>query len=172
MSLEKLNTWLTLVANLGVLAGIVILAVEISQNTRALNAAALNDIQDDILELVSVDVDAVSFSLGIDEKIRNGELLSDMEAEIHLRKFIRAMRIHESHWFQYDSGLLDEELYEAYKIHWNATAYMHESIYRSEKESMVTNGLFHPGFAQAFIDHIDNSPPFSRVRPDDERMKL
>lgn len=38
MNVEKLNVWLNLVANLGVIAGIVFLAVEISQNTTAIRA--------------------------------------------------------------------------------------------------------------------------------------
>ena len=38
--MEKLNQWLTLAANLGVLAGLVFLALEIQQNTSAINRQA------------------------------------------------------------------------------------------------------------------------------------
>lgn len=40
MSVEKLSHWLTLVANLGVLAGIIFLAIELQQNNRLLESEA------------------------------------------------------------------------------------------------------------------------------------
>ncbi len=43
MKLNPLNTWLTLAANLGVIAGIIFLALEIQQNTRTMQAAAIQD---------------------------------------------------------------------------------------------------------------------------------
>jgi len=43
MYLDNLNKWLTLLANLGVLAGIIFLAIEIGQNTAAINRQAAND---------------------------------------------------------------------------------------------------------------------------------
>ena len=43
MNLEKLNQWLTLFANFGVLAGIIFLGFEISQNTRTMQAAAIQE---------------------------------------------------------------------------------------------------------------------------------
>ena len=43
MKLDQLNTWLALAANLGVVAGIVFLGLEIQQNTRTMQAAAIQD---------------------------------------------------------------------------------------------------------------------------------
>jgi len=43
MNLEKLNQWLTLLANLGVMTGIIFLVVELSQNTQALRANAIQN---------------------------------------------------------------------------------------------------------------------------------
>lgn len=40
MKLSQLNDWLSLIANLGVLVGLVVLIVEISQNTRAIDNEA------------------------------------------------------------------------------------------------------------------------------------
>ena len=39
--MEKLNTWIALIANVAVLVGIIFLVVEISQNTQALKASAI-----------------------------------------------------------------------------------------------------------------------------------
>ena len=41
MNLDNLNKWLTLAANLAILAGIVLLILEIQQNTRATNISSL-----------------------------------------------------------------------------------------------------------------------------------
>lgn len=44
--LKRLNTWLTLAANVGVLAGIVFLALEIGQNTAATHSATVQSVTD------------------------------------------------------------------------------------------------------------------------------
>ena len=41
--MDRLNVWLTLAANLGVIAGIIFLGLEIQQNTRMMQAAAIQD---------------------------------------------------------------------------------------------------------------------------------
>ena len=43
MKLSELNEWLSLIANVGVLAGIIFLAIEIQQNTNVVRTAAYND---------------------------------------------------------------------------------------------------------------------------------
>ena len=43
MKLSELNEWLTLVANVGVIAGIVFLAIEIQQNTDVIRASSYNE---------------------------------------------------------------------------------------------------------------------------------
>ncbi len=43
MNLDRLNHWLTLLANIGVLAGIIFLAQEIRQNTQTMQAAAIQE---------------------------------------------------------------------------------------------------------------------------------
>jgi len=44
--LQKINTWLTLAANVGVLAGIIFLALEIQQNTAATHSATVQSVTD------------------------------------------------------------------------------------------------------------------------------
>ncbi len=43
MDLKKLNQWLTLFANIGVLAGIIFLGFEIRQNTQIMKADAIQE---------------------------------------------------------------------------------------------------------------------------------
>jgi hypothetical protein len=60
MNLEKLNTWLSLLANIGVLAGIVFLAIEISQSNRQAQSetfqARINEIDQSQREYALSDV--------------------------------------------------------------------------------------------------------------------
>ena len=53
MNLEKLNHWLTLAANLGVLAGIIFLAIEIQQSTNAQLATSRQQVMEADLVLVT-----------------------------------------------------------------------------------------------------------------------
>jgi len=43
MALDTVNRWLTLSANIAVIAGIIALVVEVNQNTRAMNAASRDE---------------------------------------------------------------------------------------------------------------------------------
>jgi len=43
MNLDNANQWLTLLANLGVIAGIIFLGLEIQQNTRTMQATAIQE---------------------------------------------------------------------------------------------------------------------------------
>ncbi len=51
MSLDKVNRWLTLLANVGVLAGIVFLALEMRHNSNAINAQTHDSIADGFITL-------------------------------------------------------------------------------------------------------------------------
>ena len=44
--MEKLNQWMTLVANVGVVAGIVFLAFEISQNTEQMMSTSIQNLSE------------------------------------------------------------------------------------------------------------------------------
>ena len=78
MDLDKLNKWLSLGANVGVLAGIVFLAVELQQNTEILQAQARRDQLDartasGELVITNSDLAEVAF------KASNGEELTPLE---------------------------------------------------------------------------------------------
>ena len=48
MFIEKVNSWIAIIANIGVIASIVFLAFEIQQNTKVRRAATLQEIQRDL----------------------------------------------------------------------------------------------------------------------------
>jgi len=68
---DKINRWLTLGANLGVLIGIAFLVVEIRQNTTALTAAAYQA-RSDALQDLSM-------------RVAESEVLATIQANLHVR---------------------------------------------------------------------------------------
>ena len=55
--MDKLSKWLNLFASLGVIAGLVFLAIEINQNTQATIAAASQELTNQSLEFFSLGMD-------------------------------------------------------------------------------------------------------------------
>jgi hypothetical protein len=56
MKMDGLNKWLTLIANMGVLAGVIFLGIETNQNTRSFEASAYRDLTDRLIEINSSNV--------------------------------------------------------------------------------------------------------------------
>ena len=107
----KVNDWLTLIANVAVVGGIVFLAVEISQNNELLRSESRQAL---------VANDLLSLTQGVENADVYVKLVSNEElsAEEQLRlSFIFAldMRNREFEYFQYVNGLLDEETWLAYR---------------------------------------------------------
>lgn len=112
MVIEKLNSWLTLVANLGVLVGIVFLAVEINQSNRqaqsATNQARGNEIDQSFRELALSD-SMSNIYLKISES--GIDSLSPLET-LRAQNWERAKQIRMSLQLdQYDYGFLDEQAF-------------------------------------------------------------
>ena len=88
--MDSVNKWLTLMANLGVIAGIVFLVVEIRQNNVQLAAQARNSMFEARSEY---DRDTISNNGGIaeiEQKETRGETLTDTETRrLQSRRFLR-----------------------------------------------------------------------------------
>ena len=109
MNLDSVNRWLTLGANLGVLAGIVFLGLEIQQNSVALMAGSRQGlleadlgVLDNLMDYPQLYDPANSGNLTGDEAIRREVL------------YVSMLRIREFAWNQYNNGLLDEQTFRAY----------------------------------------------------------
>jgi len=111
MTSSKANEWLTLIANIAVVGGIIFLAVEISQNNDLLRSESRQAL---------VANDLLSLTQGVENADIYVKLVSDeeMSAEEQLRlSFIFALdlRNREFEYFQYVNGLLDEETWLSYR---------------------------------------------------------
>ena len=110
VTVEKLNQWLTLLANVGVLAGIVFLAVELQQNTQELKLqsyqawqAANNEIN---MTIADLDLAAV-VSAGHEDSTKLSRENYIAYAMFHMSLLQMAQSTH----YLYLQGSLDEELW-------------------------------------------------------------
>ena len=106
MNIEKMNSWMTLVANIGVVAGIVFLAFEIRQNNELLTAQARsvaegNRMRDEMLILNNPELREVLVkkNLGMD----------GTPAEELLYRVFQSTVLNgwQATWLEYQAGLVD-----------------------------------------------------------------
>jgi len=111
MTNSRVNEWLTLIANIAVVCGIVFLAVELHQNNELLRSESRQAL---------VANDLLSLTQGVENADVYVKLVSKegLSAEEQLRlSFIFALdlRNREFEYFQYVNGLLDEETWRSYQ---------------------------------------------------------
>ncbi len=114
MNNDRLNRWLTLFANLGVVAGLVFLAVELNQNTKATIAAASEAITSQSLDY---------FALGMDNQViarakhkyNVGEELSAFEKDQLGWHQYYNFRVFENVFLQYRRGYFEIREWERYE---------------------------------------------------------
>ena len=122
MEMNRVNHWLTLGANLGVVAGLVFLAVELNQNTKATIAAA-----SEVATNQSLDY----FALGMDNQViararykhSVGEDLSAFEKNQLWWHQYYNFRIFENIFLQFRRGYYEEREWKRYEkiIHFRLT---------------------------------------------------
>ena len=109
MNLDRVNRWLTLGANIGVLAGIVFLGFEIRQNSEALLAGSRQDLLGADLQVLDNLMDYPQFFYPTETGNLTGDDLT--RRDIY---FVTILRIREYAWQQYKNGLVDEDTLESY----------------------------------------------------------
>ena len=111
MKLSELNDWLTLAANIGVVGGIIFLAIEINQNNALLRSETRQS-------LVANDVSSLTLNIanaGVFAKLAGKESLSP-EEQLQLGFMYSVdIRNREFEYFQYTNGLLDEASWQSYQ---------------------------------------------------------
>ena len=117
MNTDRLNRWMTLGANLGVLVGIILLIVELTQNREMMRAQIRNDIA--AHEVQRMDILVADAELAeILVRVQNGEDLSPSE-EIRARfRRYGSFRSWENVYYQYQLGLFDQSEYVGQRASW------------------------------------------------------
>jgi len=152
MNSSKINDWLTLVANVAVVGGIVFLAIEISQNNELLRSESRQT-------LVSNDVTSLIANL------ENADVFAKMTSEVELSpedqlrlSFMYAldMRNREFEFIQFRNGLLDEKSWLAYR---HVILINHSAGLGRTWWDEIGRGIVDPEFAELVDDLLVNAPP-------------
>ena len=112
MDSEKLNRWMTLGANIGVLAGIIFLAFELRQNTVATQLEAASNFQSSFNEIELLIASNPEFA----ELLRKGREGEDTSVADQLRLSVfynNVLRQWQFNHFQFLSDVLSAEMWEA-----------------------------------------------------------
>ena len=112
--MDRLNKWLSLFANLGVVAGLVFLAVELSQNTKATIAAASDELTNQSLEFFSLGIDNQVLARAL-HKQSMGEDLDAFELNQIWRHQYVNFRVFENAYLQYRRGYYDQTEWDRYR---------------------------------------------------------
>ena len=109
MDSDRLNRWLTLGANVGVLVGIILLIVEIGQNTEMMRAQ-INQMRADSAMNYQYAYFNSEYLPAIMQKIRNGDELSDEEVARYSSYFRAFNRNQDNNLWQYNQGYLGDNI--------------------------------------------------------------
>jgi len=109
MNADNVNKWLTLSANIGVVLGLVLLIVEIGQNTEMMQAQ-INQMRADSAMSQQHAYFNSEYLPALRQKIRSGDELSGEEAGRY-RSYIHAFhRIQDNNLWQYNQGYLGDNI--------------------------------------------------------------
>ena len=145
MDKDRLNRWLSLAANLAVLAGIILLAFELEQNREMMRAQTRNELSVQIVDLLSQVATSDELS-SLLVRSESGEPLSVEETLQFQHRALAMLRYFENVHYQYRQGMYDEEEFTAQQEAWRGfvTTAAYVSIWCACRET------FSPDFKVAF----------------------
>ena len=109
MIADKVNTWLSLGANIGVVIGLMLLIVEIGQNTEMMRAQ-INQSRTDTALYQQYSMSDTDYVAPIIAKIRRGEQLSDEELIRYDARMRAFNRNQDNNLWQYNQGYLGDNI--------------------------------------------------------------
>ena len=106
--MEKLNQWLTLAANFGVIAGLIFLGLEIQQNTISTRMAARENATQGHIDYLGYLLDNTVLARA-NEKLSNNKPVDDLE-DSQMRIFLQMRwRHYERVYYQYRNDLISDQ---------------------------------------------------------------
>lgn len=117
MESDKVNRWITLGANIGVLVGIFLLVYELDQNREMIRAQTRNDISNQITDHLSLKGSDARLA-ELTRRAEAGEVLSEVEEHQHYLLFSANKRMWENIHYQYRHGMFEENEFEAERTIW------------------------------------------------------
>ena len=106
--MDKLNKWLTLAANIGVIAGLIFLGLEIQQNTVSTRMAARENATQGHIDYLGYLLDSTVLAQA-NKKLSNDQPVDDLE-DNQIRIFLQMRwRHYERVFYQYRNGLISDQ---------------------------------------------------------------
>lgn len=121
MNLDRLNRWLTLGANIGVLLGLLLLVLELNQGRDLMRAQTRNEIALGIIDLMSLSATNPQLA-NVLRRGDGGEELTPDEQFQYRRYWLATYRYYENAHYQYRQGLYDEVEFARQKEAWKSYA--------------------------------------------------
>jgi len=150
VNLDSTNRWLTLVANIGVLAGIIFLAYELQQNTVATQLEAASNFNASFSEIELFIAGSPEFAELL-SRGREGEEITGADQLRLLVFYNQVLRQWQFTHFQYMSGAMDEDNWQAQRAfmeeiirgdlgllnHWRTFGHQYSSAFNSVLETVT-----------------------------------
>ena len=150
MNLDSMNRWLTLVANIGVLAGIIFLAYELQQNTVATRVEAASNFNSSFSEIELFIAGNPEFA----ELLTKGREGTELSGSDQLRLWVfynQVLRQWQFTHYQYVSDVFDEDNWQAQRAfmlavmssdiglldHWRQTKSQYNPVFNAVINSIV-----------------------------------
>ena len=148
MKAKRINRWLTLGANFGVLIGIILLLVELDQTSTMMRAQTRNEVSQGIVDLLSLSANNEQLASLLRRADSGEELTPDEYLQFQHRSFALFRYLENLH-YQYRQGLFDETEFSTQREAWRA--------YLNYSEAVVTVWcLYRPSISHEFRAEIDN----------------
>jgi hypothetical protein len=147
MKTKRVNQWLTLGANIGVLIGIFLLLVELRQNSTMMRAQSRYEVSQGIVDLMALSANNEQLA-SVLRRADSGEELTADEYKQFQHRSIALFRYLENLHYQYRQGLFDETEYSTQKLAW--TWYLNSS-----EEAVKAWCVLRPSVSPDFRSEID-----------------
>lgn len=107
MNSDRIKSWLSLIANFGVLIGIALVILELNQNREAIQAQTRTELSNTVVELLTANMGEGQYA-DILHRGNIGEPLTDVEKYQYWRHRAAFLEYHENVFYQYQLGLFDD----------------------------------------------------------------
>jgi hypothetical protein len=148
VDIDRLNRWLTLGANVGVLLGIAFLIVELNQTNEMNRGETRNQIASELSELLR-DVSNNPQLAELIVRAENGEELTPRENMQYTQRILSMLRYFENVHYQFRQGLYDESEFSTQKEAWR-------KVYAGSKTTVGIWCEYRMTFSPEFRGEFDN----------------
>ncbi len=142
---DRLNRWLTIVTEVGVLAGILLVAFELAQNREMMEAQTRNEIAVQIVDLMSDGATNPELA-DLVRRANRAEALTPTDSVQLNHRTMAMFRYFENVHYQYRRGLYDEAEFAAQREAWRGFM----TFPQYQPRWCATRGTFSPEFRSEF----------------------